>query len=69
MPLLQADTHRYKMISSCVFAKEVYDRLCWADNVIEVESRMAAEDFARYSYLVPSVFYLLGTKNEAKEIT
>lgn len=39
------------------------------DNVIDVDSWMAAEDFARYSYLVPSVFYLLGTKNESKGIT
>lgn len=40
-----------------------------ADNVVDVDSWMAAEDFARYSHLVPSAFYLLGTRNESKGIT
>jgi amidohydrolase len=39
-----------------------------ADNVVDVDSWMAAEDFAHYSQLVPSTFYLLGTRNEAKGI-
>lgn len=38
-------------------------------NVEEAEIWMAAEDFARYSQLVPSCFYLLGTGNRQKGIT
>ena len=30
---------------------------------------MAAEDFAYYSQVVPSCFYRLGTRNEARGIT
>lgn len=36
------------------------------ENVIEPSLWMAAEDFARYSQLIPSCFYLLGTGNEQK---
>lgn len=38
-------------------------------NVINEDAWMAAEDFAYYSHQVPSVFYLLGIRNEAKGIT
>lgn len=38
------------------------------DNVVDLELRMAAEDFAYYSQLVPSCFYRLGTRNESKGI-
>jgi amidohydrolase len=37
--------------------------------VQEAEIWMAAEDFARYSQIVPSCFYLLGTGNQKKGIT
>jgi len=36
------------------------------ENVIEPSLWMAAEDFARYSQVIPSCFYLLGTGNEQK---
>lgn len=39
------------------------------DNVEDVDIWMAAEDFARYSQLVPSCFYLLGVANKQKGIT
>jgi amidohydrolase len=39
------------------------------ENVVDEDAWMAAEDFAYYSHQVPSVFYLLGIRNEAKEIT
>jgi len=38
-------------------------------NVVELESRMTAEDFARYSQLIPACFYRLGTGNKEKGIT
>jgi amidohydrolase len=40
-----------------------------ADNVVDEDIWMAAEDFAHYSHAVPAVFYLLGVRNEAKGIT
>lgn len=39
------------------------------ENVVDEDIWMAAEDFAYYSHKVPSVFYLLGVRNEAKGIT
>ncbi len=39
------------------------------ENVVDEDAWMAAEDFAYYSHQVPSVFYLLGIRNEAKGIT
>jgi amidohydrolase len=39
------------------------------ENVVDLEQRMTAEDFAYYSQLIPSCFYRLGTGNEAKGIT
>ncbi|MEI6766519.1 MAG: M20 family metallopeptidase [Bacteroidota bacterium] len=38
------------------------------ENVIDVEMRMTAEDFAYYSQKVPSCFYRLGVRNEEKNI-
>ena len=38
-------------------------------NVVDLDIWMAAEDFARYSQLIPSCFYLLGTGNTQKGIT
>ena len=37
-------------------------------NVAELEPRMTAEDFARYSQLMPACFYRLGTANKEKGI-
>jgi amidohydrolase len=39
------------------------------DNVVELDLRMTAEDFAYYSQVVPACFYRLGIKNESKNIT
>ena len=40
-----------------------------AENVVEEDTWMAAEDFAYYSHQVPSAFYLLGIRNESLGIT
>jgi len=39
------------------------------ENVVELNMRMTAEDFASYSQLIPACFYRLGTANAAKGIT
>lgn len=33
------------------------------DNVVDLEQRMTAEDFAYYSHIIPACFYRLGVKN------
>jgi len=38
------------------------------NNVIDLDLRMTAEDFAYYSHQVPSCFYRLGTANQSKNI-
>lgn len=40
-----------------------------AENVLEADQWMASEDFAYYSHLADSCFYLLGIRNEEKKIT
>jgi amidohydrolase len=40
-----------------------------SENVVELEMRMTAEDFARYSQVMPACFYRLGTANQEKGIT
>jgi len=40
-----------------------------AENVIDLDLRMTAEDFSYYSQVAPVCFYRLGTRNEAKGIT
>jgi amidohydrolase len=40
-----------------------------AENIVDLDVWMAAEDFAYYAQLVPSCFYLLGVRNEEKGIT
>ncbi len=39
-----------------------------ADQVVDLDIWMAAEDFAYYTHHVPSCFYRLGTRNESKNI-
>jgi amidohydrolase len=39
-----------------------------AENVVDLEMRMTAEDFAYFSQEVPSCFYRIGVKNEIKGI-
>lgn len=38
------------------------------ENVVELDLRMTAEDFAYYTQIIPSCFYRLGTRNESKGI-
>ncbi len=38
------------------------------ENVVELEMRMTAEDFSRYSQIIPATFYRLGTANSEKGI-
>lgn len=39
------------------------------DNVVKLELRTTAEDFAYFSQVIPGCFYRLGTRNEKKGIT
>lgn len=39
------------------------------ENVVELDMRMTAEDFSRYSQIMPACFYRLGTANKGKDIT
>jgi amidohydrolase len=48
-----------------VYVKEYLGK----DHVQDVDIWMAAEDFARYSQLTPSCFYLVGVGNKEKGIT
>ena len=38
------------------------------ENVVELQKRMTAEDFSRYSQIIPACFYRLGTANQEKGI-
>ncbi len=49
-------------------AKETTDDFLGSENVIRLDQRMTAEDFAWYSHQVPSCFFRLGTGNSAKGI-
>jgi metal-dependent amidase/aminoacylase/carboxypeptidase family protein len=40
-----------------------------AENVVDIEITLGAEDFAYYSQVIPAAFYRIGTRNEAKGIT
>jgi amidohydrolase len=40
-----------------------------AENVVDIDITLGAEDFAYYSHVVPAAFYRLGTRNDAKGIT
>ncbi len=40
-----------------------------AENVVELDMRMTAEDFAYYTQKIPGCFYRLGVRNESKGIT
>lgn len=40
-----------------------------ADNVVDIDITLGAEDFAYYSQVIPASFYRLGTSNPAKGIT
>jgi len=51
-----------------VQAKQTAIEYLGADNVIDLPIRMTGEDFAFYSHAVPSCFYRVGVRNEAKGI-
>jgi amidohydrolase len=40
-----------------------------SENVVNLDMRMTAEDFAYFAQKVPSVFYRFGVRNESKKIT
>lgn len=50
-------------------AKQAAISYLGADNVIDLEKRMTAEDFAYYTHHVPGCFYRLGTGNIERGIT
>ncbi len=50
-------------------AKNAAIQFLGKENVVELDLRMTAEDFAYYSQVKPACFYRLGIKNEAKSIT
>lgn len=46
-------------------AKALAQQYLGAENVVDLEQRMTAEDFAYYSHIIPACFYRLGVKNPA----
>jgi amidohydrolase len=49
-------------------AKQYATEYVGAENIVDLDIWMAAEDFAYYSQEMPACFYRLGTRNEAKGI-
>lgn len=49
-------------------AKQAAVQYMGAENVVDLDIWMAAEDFSYYSQEMPATFYRLGTRNEAKGI-
>lgn len=49
-------------------AKQAAIEYLGPENVVDLDMRMTAEDFAYYSQLVPSCFYRLGIRNESRGI-
>lgn len=49
--------------------KEAAQTYLGAENVVDLDTWMAAEDFAYYSQVIPACFYRLGTRNETAGIT
>jgi amidohydrolase len=45
------------------------EKVLGKENVVDVAFSMGSEDFSRYTDIVPSVFFRLGTRNEEKGIT
>jgi len=48
-------------------AKALAQQYLGTDNVVDLEQRMTAEDFAYYSHIIPACFYRLGVKNPDSE--
>jgi amidohydrolase len=51
------------------FCKQAAIDFLGQENVVDLELRMTAEDFAYYSQVMPACFYRLGTGNQSKGIT
>src|SRR6478672_446760 len=51
------------------YSKDLAAQYMGAENVLETEMRMGAEDFGYYSQKIPGCFFRLGTANTAKGIT
>jgi amidohydrolase len=51
------------------YSKDLASQYMGAENVLETEMRMGAEDFGYYSQVIPGCFFRLGTANAAKGIT
>jgi amidohydrolase len=49
--------------------KKSMEEFVGANNVVDMDIWMAAEDFANYSHRVPYVFYVVGVGNELKKTT
>lgn len=49
--------------------KKYAEEFVGKENVMEVEQRMGAEDFAYYSQKIPACFYRIGVRNEKEGIT
>jgi metal-dependent amidase/aminoacylase/carboxypeptidase family protein len=49
-------------------AKQFATEYLGAENIIDLDIWMAAEDFAYYSQEMPACFYRLGTRNESRSI-
>jgi amidohydrolase len=58
----------YNDIETTRRAKAYATEYVGAENIIDLDIWMAAEDFAYYSQEMPACFYRLGTRNEAKGI-
>lgn len=50
-------------------AKEAAIEYLGKEKVVDLDMRMTAEDFSRYSQIMPACFYRLGTANKAEGIT
>lgn len=48
-------------------AKALAQQYLGAENVVELDQRMTAEDFAYYSHIIPACFYRLGVKDPSWE--
>ncbi len=50
-------------------ARRAAEQYLGKENVVDLDIRMTAEDFARFAQRVPACFYRLGTRNEEKNMT
>jgi amidohydrolase len=65
--------HGYPMLVNdealTAVVKEYAEEYLGKENVVDLDMRMTSEDFAYFAKKVPSVFYRLGVRNEARNIT